>query len=228
MDGGSLSGRVVDPGSVAPHCGCDGVAGAVRVPDDAGASLGGGGANAPGEPAEGVADGGAVATAAGFRGWLSTVDVGSLSDRERVDLVACLEGVKGAASAAQARATDALRCSREVVAPQDVGRSVGSVVALARRESPSLGDRFVGLARALVHEMPHTMTALSDGVCSERVAGRPRISSSARATSAIQSRSATTRWRSYWLLPTSGWISTLASPAPRNWQRCFRPVRLLS
>ena len=33
-------------------------------------------------------------------------------------------------------------------------RSVGSVVALARRESPSLGDRFVGLARALVHEMP--------------------------------------------------------------------------
>ena len=113
---------------------------------------------------------GAVVTVAAFRGWLSTVDVGSLSDRERVDLVACLEGVKGAASAAQARATDALRCSREVVAPQDVGRSVGSVVALARRESPSLGDRFVGLARALVHEMPHTLAALSAGVCGERVA----------------------------------------------------------
>ena len=96
--------------------------------------------------------------------------MGSLSDRERVDLVAELERVKGAASAAQARATDALRCSREVVAPQDVGRSVGSVVALARRESPSLGDRFVGLARALVHEMPATMSALSSGVCSERVA----------------------------------------------------------
>jgi hypothetical protein len=57
-----------------------------------------------------------------------------------------------------------------VVAPQDVARSVGSVVALARRESPSLGDRFVGLARALVHEMPHTMAALTAGVCSERVA----------------------------------------------------------
>ena len=117
-----------------------------------------------------MADGGAVATVAAFRGWLSTVDVAGLSDRERVDLVACLEGVKGSASAAQARATDALRCSREVVAPQDVGRSVGSVVALARRESPSLGDRFVGLARALVHEMPHTMAALSAGVCGERVA----------------------------------------------------------
>jgi hypothetical protein len=63
-----------------------------------------------------------------------------------------------------------LRCSREVVAPADVARSVGSQVALARRESPSLGDRFVGLSRALVHEMPHTMTALTRGEVSERVA----------------------------------------------------------
>ena len=90
----------------------------------------------------------------GFRAWLASVDTASLSDRERVELVAALERVKGAASAGQARATDALRCSREVVAPRDVARSVGSVVALARREPPSLGDRFVGLSRALVHEMP--------------------------------------------------------------------------
>ena len=178
MDGGSLSGRVVDPGFVAPQWGCDEMADAVSGSGGAAVTLAGAeaeaesragaGGGAPAEPAEGVTDsgvvgGGAVATVAGFRGWLSTVDVGSLSDRERVDLVACLEGVKGAVSAAQARATDALRCSREVVAPQDVGRSVGSVVALARRESPSLGDRFVGLARALVHEMPHTMAALSSG-----------------------------------------------------------------
>ena len=98
-----------------------------------------------------------------FRAWLAGVDAAGLSDRERVELVASLERVKGASSAAQARATDALRCSREVVAPQDVARSVGSVVALARRESPTLGDRFVGLSRALVHEMPATMAALSDG-----------------------------------------------------------------
>ena len=187
MDGGARTGRVVDPGSVAPQWGCDGVADGVSGSRRAALTLAeveaeaesesraGAGGGAPAEPAEGVTDsgvvgGGAVATVAGFRGWLSSVDVGSLSDRERVDLVACLEGVKGAVSAAQARATDALRCSREVVAPQDVGRSVGSVVALARRESPSLGDRFVGLARALVHEMPATMAALSAGVCSERVA----------------------------------------------------------
>jgi len=105
-----------------------------------------------------------------FRGWLATVDVAALSDRERVDLVAGLERVKGASCAVQARATDALRCSREEVAPKDVARSVGSVVALARRASPSLGDRFVGLGRALVHEMPHTMAALGAGECGEQVA----------------------------------------------------------
>ena len=98
-----------------------------------------------------------------FRVWLAGVDVDSLADRERVELVAGLERVKGASSAVQARAADALRCSREVVAPRDVARSVGSVVALARRESPTLGDRFVGLSRVLVHEMPVTMAALSDG-----------------------------------------------------------------
>ena len=103
-----------------------------------------------------------------FRAWLGSVDAAGLSDAERVDLVAELERVKGASSAVQARATDALRCSREVVAPADVARSVGSQVALARRESPGLGDRFVGLSRALVHEMPATMRALTGGVIGER------------------------------------------------------------
>ena len=41
-------------------------------------------------------------------------------------------------------------------------------MALARRESPCLGDRFVGLSRALVHEMPATMAALASGEISER------------------------------------------------------------
>ena len=98
-----------------------------------------------------------------FREWLGSVDVSTLTDRDRVQLVAELERVKGAASAAQARSTDAYRCSRERRAPRDVARSVGSEMALARRESPSLGDRLVGLSRALVHEMPHTMQALTAG-----------------------------------------------------------------
>ena len=52
----------------------------------------------------------------------------------------------------------ALRRSREVASPQDAVRSVGSEVALARRQSPTLGDRFVGVARALVDEF-----TLADG-----------------------------------------------------------------
>ena len=107
---------------------------------------------------------------AGIRASLAAVDVDALSDHERVALVAELERLKGSAAACQARATDALRVSREVVAPRDVTRSVGSEVALARHESPSTGDRFVGLSRALVHEMPHLMSALTDGVVSERAA----------------------------------------------------------
>src|SRR6476646_4535222 len=109
MDGASLEGRVMDTGSVAPQWIYGGAPDAVSAPGGAAASL-------PGA--------GAVGTVAAFRTWLAGVDVGSLSDRERVDLVAELERVKGAASAAQARATDGLRCSREVVAPRDVGRSV--------------------------------------------------------------------------------------------------------
>ena len=115
-----------------------------------------------------VGAGSVAGQVAGVRGWLSSVDVGSLSDRERVDVVAELERLKGAAAAVQARATDRVRRSRERAAPRDAARSVGSEVALARRESPALGDRFVGLSRALVHEMPVTMRALSGGVIGER------------------------------------------------------------
>ena len=96
------------------------------------------------------------------------LDVDRLSDRQRLDLVADLERVKHTAAATQARATHALRRSREVARPQDAVRSVGSEVALARRQPPRLGDRFVGVARALVDEMPSTMQALDAGVCSER------------------------------------------------------------
>ncbi|MGG5257535.1 hypothetical protein [Phycicoccus avicenniae] len=87
---------------------------------------------------------------AAFREWLAGAD--AVDDGDRISLVTELERLKGAAAAAQARATDALRVSQEAVRPQDAARSVGSQVALARRESPTLGDRFVGLSRALVHE----------------------------------------------------------------------------
>lgn len=40
-------------------------------------------------------------------------------------------------------------------------------MALARRESPHRGGRLLGLATALVHEMPHTLAALGRGLLNE-------------------------------------------------------------
>ncbi|WP_404348947.1 HNH endonuclease [Phycicoccus jejuensis] len=118
--------------------------------------------------AAGVASRSAAASVTAFRTSLADVPVDELDDRERIDLLTELERLKGAVAAAQARATDAFRRSHEAAAPQDAGRSVGSQVALARHESPTLGDRFVGMSRALVHEMPATMAALTDGDIGER------------------------------------------------------------
>jgi hypothetical protein len=120
--------------------------------------------------AEGVETGSAPpsATVRAFRSWLGALPPDALTDRERVDLVAEIERLKGTGAAAQARLTHAVRQSREASSAHDAVRSVGAEIALARRQPPTLGDRFVGLARALVDEMPCTMQALTDGSCSER------------------------------------------------------------
>ncbi|MGI8949725.1 MAG: hypothetical protein ACR2FV_17460 [Ornithinimicrobium sp.] len=44
--------------------------------------------------------------------------------------------------------------------------SIGAQVALARRESPWRGSRHLGLAKALVGEMPATLSALQTGTIS--------------------------------------------------------------
>ena len=46
-------------------------------------------------------------------------------------------------------------------------RGVGAQIALARRESPAKGGRLLGLAKALVTEMPHTLAALEAGQLNE-------------------------------------------------------------
>ena len=86
-----------------------------------------------------------VAAVVAFREALAALDVEVLSDHERVALVAELDCVKGAAAACQARATDALRQSREHVAPQDVARSVGSEVALALAAQQQLAAEGIGV-----------------------------------------------------------------------------------
>jgi len=90
-----------------------------------------------------------------------------------VEAISSLERLKAAAAARQARlaaALDAARCAAEAAAGVPVvrrGRGVGAEVALARRESPARGGRYLGLAKALVYEMPHTLAALESGALSE-------------------------------------------------------------
>lgn len=105
--------------------------------------------------------------------WLADVDGVGVEDAGRIELIGVLEKVKGAVAAAQARVTVAFDASQRAAhvarggKGDEVARSVGSQVALARRDSPSWGDRHVGLAKALVGEMPHTMVALTRGEVSE-------------------------------------------------------------
>jgi len=90
-----------------------------------------------------------------------------------IDELRALEDRKSAISARQARlavALDVVR-RREQAAlglPADqLGAGVAAEVALARRESPAKGSRLLGLARALVTEMPHSLAALDTGHLNE-------------------------------------------------------------
>ncbi|GGF48359.1 HNH endonuclease [Marmoricola endophyticus] len=104
---------------------------------------------------------------------LATLTGADLTDPERIDQIGLLEQIKSAASAAQARITVAFDASqRSLAAARGVpaakqGQGVADQVALARRESPHRGSTHLGLARALVGEMPHTLAALTAGETSE-------------------------------------------------------------
>ena len=114
-------------------------------------------------------------------------------DTDRLDALTALEELKGAAGAAQARVTVSFDVSHRAADADDPvpvharpgdgtpegercpsrrrdGRGVAEMVALARRESPTRGDQHLGLAKALVHEMPMLHGLLTRGVVSEWVA----------------------------------------------------------
>ena len=103
---------------------------------------------------------------------LLEIDTGA-AESALVEGIAALERLKAAAAAGQARlaaALDQSRRSAEAGAGVPVtrrGRGVATEVALARRDSPARGGRHLGFAKALVHEMPHTLAALENGVLSE-------------------------------------------------------------
>jgi Domain of unknown function (DUF222) len=87
--------------------------------------------------------------------------------------IAELKKVKCAAAAGQARAAAALDVARraaeaaEGIPAARRGRGIASEIALARRDSPARGNRHLGFAKALVHEMPCTLAALETGILSE-------------------------------------------------------------
>jgi hypothetical protein len=87
--------------------------------------------------------------------------------------IAEFEQLKSAAAAGQARAATVLDEKRRAdeaaagVPRAKQGRGVASEVALARRDSPARGGRHLGFAKALVHEMPHTLAGLESGDLSE-------------------------------------------------------------
>ncbi|WP_395940324.1 DUF222 domain-containing protein [Arthrobacter sp. U41] len=100
-------------------------------------------------------------------------DVAELNGAQLIAEIRDLEDEKSALSARQARLSVAFdlvqrREQADAGMPADqLGSGVGAQIALARRESPAKGGRLLGLAKALVTEMPHTLAALEAGQLNE-------------------------------------------------------------
>ena len=101
---------------------------------------------------------------------------GGMADQDGarlIDEIRTLEDRKSALAARQARLSVAFdqlqrRKQSDVGMPADqLGAGIGAQIALARRESPAKGSRLLGLAKALVIEMPHTLAALEAGQLNE-------------------------------------------------------------
>ena len=96
-----------------------------------------------------------------------------MPDAERIDLIRSLEELKAAAEAAQARLTADFDASQRAeqaatgLPARRQGEGIAGQIALARRESPVRGGIHLGLAKALVHEMPGTLAAMTSGRLSE-------------------------------------------------------------
>ncbi|TGN64561.1 DUF222 domain-containing protein [Nocardioides eburneiflavus] len=116
----------------------------------------------------------AAAVAAMRREVQVSLDASSgLDDAGRIDLIRALEELVCTATAAQAAHAADLAESVEAdhaglgVPAARRGQGVGSMVALARRESPHRGQRHLGLARVVRSELPHTWAAWRCGRITE-------------------------------------------------------------
>jgi hypothetical protein len=104
---------------------------------------------------------------------LADLDPDALDEKASLAAISALEQLKSAAAAAQARLSVRVdHCARERQAAQGLrreklGAGVGAQIALARHDSPHRGGRHLGLGKALVHELPHTLAAMTGGQVSE-------------------------------------------------------------
>ncbi|WP_206051686.1 HNH endonuclease [Nocardioides ferulae] len=114
-----------------------------------------------------------MATTTGSLARLGTPDE-NLTDAERIDAIRRLDDLKAAATAAQARLTDGFVASqreRHLAAgrnPRHQDEGLPQQVGWAHRESPHRGGQLIALARVLVHEMPATLAAMTEGWLSQR------------------------------------------------------------
>lgn len=90
-----------------------------------------------------------------------------------IDQLRVLEDMKSAISSLQAKIAVAFDLAQRQeraesgVPGAERSQGVAAQIALARRESPNKGSRLLGLAKALVSEMPRTMAALESGKLNE-------------------------------------------------------------
>ena len=90
-----------------------------------------------------------------------------------IDQLRVLEDMKSAISSLQAKIAVAFDLAQRQeraesgVPAAERSQGVAAQIALARRESPNKGSRLLGLAKALVSEMPRTMAALESGKLNE-------------------------------------------------------------
>jgi hypothetical protein len=128
-------------------------------------------------PAGGTGSGGVLTAVRGFREQMSRAaaegSLAQLSDADRVDLLRALEELACTTAGVQAVVTVDFDTSQRAdqaaagIPAERQGRGVAAQVALARRESPSLGARHLGLARILQTDLPHTRGALLAGRITE-------------------------------------------------------------
>jgi hypothetical protein len=104
---------------------------------------------------------------------LSQIDPSRLDEADALETITALERLKRGASAVQAQLSvrvDELARARqrtEGTPREQLGAGVGTQIALARMESPHRGGRDLGLAKALVSELPSTLASMGRGDISE-------------------------------------------------------------